>query len=163
MQGGMCHNPPGHKNPSRPKEGRQEESPALFIPLMQISAGFSQIYKNDGKVPEELRCNASGTTFDSSQIVACFSCVVLRKVYRKKIRNSIGYPPSRWPGRIQQEPRSLSQSGVTPMTAFLSHTSKNFRKRKRRTRILECVFSHWYARLDSNQWPTESESVTLSN
>ena len=89
----MCHNPPGHKNASRPKEGRQEESPALFIPLMQISVGFSQIYKNDGKVPEAMRCNASGTTFDSSQIVACFSCVVLRKVYRKKIRNSIGYSP----------------------------------------------------------------------
>ena len=25
------------------------------------------------------------------------------------------------------------------------------------------VLSFWYARLDSNQWPTESESVTLSN
>lgn len=91
----MCHNPPGHKNASRPKEGRQEESPALFIPLLQISVGFSQIYKNDGKVPEALQRNASGTTFDSSQIVAFFSCVVLKKVYRKKIRNSIGCSPSR--------------------------------------------------------------------
>ena len=25
------------------------------------------------------------------------------------------------------------------------------------------IFRFWYARLDSNQWPTESESVTLSN
>ena len=85
----------GHKNASRPKEGRQEESPALFIPLLQISVGFSQIYKNDGKVPEALQRNASGTTFDSSQIVACFSCVALRKVYRKKFGTASAAPPSR--------------------------------------------------------------------
>ena len=28
--------------------------------------------------------------------------------------------------------------------------------------LQQTAFS-WYARLDSNQWPTESESVTLSN
>ena len=36
------------------------------------------------------------------------------------------------------------------------------RKSHRLVRI-EWGRSFWYARLDSNQWPTESESVTLSN
>ena len=66
----MRHNPQGHtQNTSKPEQGRQEKSPALFIPLMQTSVGFSQICKNDSKVPEALQRNASGTFFDISQVV----------------------------------------------------------------------------------------------
>ena len=36
---------------------------------MQTSVGFSQICKNDSKVPEALQRNASGTFFDISQVV----------------------------------------------------------------------------------------------